>query len=178
MRVLRSTEHTVLWLLDSTTWARRNLLREAEARGVAPERLVFAPRIPNTEHLARHRHADLFLDTFAYNAHTTGSDALWMGVPMVSLAGHQFAARVGASLLYASGLPELVAETEADYEAKVLGLVRDPAKLAAVKEYLEENRGTLPLFDTVGHTRALEAAYDGAHDRWRERVSPGAFSVS
>lgn len=177
MRILDGLPGAVLWLLESTRWARGNLMREAEVRGVDPARLVFAPRVPNEEHLARHRHADLFLDTFAYNAHTTGSDALWMGLPVVTLAGRQFAARVGASLLNAVGLPELVAESEADYETLVLELAHAPDRLAELRQKLDDDRYSVPLFQTGSHTRALEAALEAAHERWREGREPADLSV-
>ncbi len=178
MRVLGARPGAVLWLLESTHWAAENLRRAAERHGIDPARLVFAPRLPNDAHLARHRHADLFLDTFAYNAHTTGSDALWMGLPVVTLAGRQFAARVCASLLHAAGLPELIAETEADYEALILRLAGDRAALAALRSRLEDASATAPLFDTAGHTRALEAAYDAVHARWRDGRPPAPLTIS
>lgn len=148
MSVLKQAEASVLWLLESNKWARANLRREAEQRGVDPERLIFAPKVPQDEHLARLRHADLFLDTFAYNAHTTASDALYMGLPIVTKAGRQFAARVGASLLKAVGLPELVTETESEYEALILDLATDPLRLANIRDKLKRDRLSSPLFDT------------------------------
>lgn len=104
MRLLAALPDSVLWLLDANLWAKANLSREAAARGVMPERLIFAPRLPLPEHLARHRRADLFLDTLPYNAHTTASDALWAGLPLLTCAGNTFAGRVAGSLLRAIGL--------------------------------------------------------------------------
>ncbi|KAK0360716.1 hypothetical protein LTR94_026222, partial [Friedmanniomyces endolithicus] len=136
-RLLHAVPDAVLWLLRPNRWAEANLRREAAARRVDPARLVFADMVPHAEHLARHVHADLFLDTFAVNAHTTASDALWGGVPVLTLAGRQFAARVGASLVTAIGLPELVAQSEAEYEAIALALANDRAALAALRARLE-----------------------------------------
>jgi predicted O-linked N-acetylglucosamine transferase (SPINDLY family) len=164
MRVLRQVEHGVLWLFASNDHAQANLKREAAARGVDPARLVFAAGLPVAQHLARHRHADLFVDTFNYNAHTTASDALWAGLPVVTKAGQQFAARVAASLLHAIGLPELVTTTEDTYEALILALATDPAKLDAVRRKLSANRLTQPLFDTKRYARNFEAGLRKAHD--------------
>ena len=128
MRLLETVEGSALWLLKSG--ADQNLREAAERRGIDPKRLVFADRVSPAEHLARHAQADLFLDTFRYNAHTTASDALWAGLPLVTLPGRSFAARVAASLLTAMGLPELIAETPGDYERLALALATDPQRLA------------------------------------------------
>jgi len=165
MRLLKGTPGSVLWLLRSNDWAEANLRREAEARGVDPARLIFAGTLPQAEHLARLRHADLFLDTFNVNAHTTASDALWGGLPVLTRAGRTFAARVGASLISAVGLPELVTDSEVDYEARALQLASQPALLAELRSRLDANRLTHPLFDTKTYTARLEAAYQAAHDR-------------
>lgn len=178
MRLLAQVEGSVLWLVRSNEWAVENLRCEAEVRGIAPDRLVFSAPTPHAEHLARHVHADLFLDTFAVNAHTTASDALWAGLPVATLAGRQFAARVAASLLHAVGLPELVATSEAGYEALCLDLATSPAKLAAIREKLAANRKTQPLFDTARHTRALEAAYSAALERHRQGLAPDHIAIS
>jgi predicted O-linked N-acetylglucosamine transferase (SPINDLY family) len=164
MRLLQQVEGSVLWLLQWNPSATQNLQREAQARGVAPDRLVFADHRSQAEHLSRLRHADLILDTFNVNAHTTASDALWAGVPVVTLAGRQFAARVCASLLEAIGLPELVTDTEQDYEALCLSLAGDPSRMAALRVRLEANRLTKPLFDTTRYVRNLEAALLQAHE--------------
>jgi predicted O-linked N-acetylglucosamine transferase (SPINDLY family) len=167
MRLLRDVDGSVLWLLAGNIYAPDNLRREATARGVAPQRLVFAPRLPSDEHLARQRLADLFLDTHPCNAHTTASDALWAGLPLVTCAGETFAARVAASLLHAVGLPELVTQSLADYEALALKLARDAALLASIRDKLAHNRRTAPLFDTRRTTRNLEAAYSQMWEAWR-----------
>jgi predicted O-linked N-acetylglucosamine transferase (SPINDLY family) len=164
MRLLEQVPDSVLWLLDGNTAARQNLRREA---GGAADRLIFAPRQPMPDHLARHRLADLFLDTLPYNAHTTASDALWAGLPVLTCRGKTFAGRVAASLLTAVGLPELIASSLADYEALALGLAREPARLAAVRDKLAANRHTAPLFDSVRFARAIETAY-------RQMVTPAA----
>jgi predicted O-linked N-acetylglucosamine transferase (SPINDLY family) len=167
MRLLRAVDGGVLWLLESNAAAVRNLKREAASHDVAPERLVFAPRADLASHLARHRQADLFLDTMPYNAHTTASDALWAGVPVVTCRGATFAGRVGESLLRAVGLPELVAPDLAGYESLALGLARDPARLAAVRAKLAANRASQPLFDTVRFARDVEALYAAMVARFR-----------
>ena len=159
MRLVAAVPGSVLWVLSRSSVTEQNLRREAAARGVAPEHLIFAPCQPLAEHLARHRLADLFLDTLPYNAHTTASDALWAGLPVVTCAGETFAGRVAGSLLRAVGLPELVTGSLADYENLALTLAREPQKLAAVKEKLARNLPTAPLFDTARYTRDLEAAY-------------------
>ncbi len=156
MRLLQNVPQSVLWLLDTDSLVRPNLEREARGRGVAPERLLFAPRVPVAEHLARHAVADVFLDTFPCNAHTTGNDALFAGLPVVTCAGETFASRVSGSHLRAIGVPELVTHSLAEYEALALRLARDPARLAEFRTRLAVNRGTHPLFDTSGYTRALE----------------------
>ena len=178
MRLLGAVEGSVLWLLRSNRWAEANLRREAAARGVAPERLIFAERLGNAEHLARLRHGDLFLDTFAFNAHTTAADALWAGLPVLTKAGRQFAARVGASLLTAIGLPELITADEVAYEARALELARDPAALAALRARLAAHRSTRPLFDTAAYTRHLEAGYAAVHQRRVAGLAPAAITVA
>jgi protein O-GlcNAc transferase len=177
MRLLGRVPGSVLWLLESNELARRNLRREAEQRGVAPDRLVFAPIAPIAEHLARHRHADLFLDTLPCNAHTTASDALWAGLPVLTCAGTTFASRVAASAVTAAGLPELIAPSPEAYEQLALDLARTPARLRELRERLEQNRATAPLFDIAGYTRSLEAAYARMWERWRAGETPAAFAV-
>ena len=159
MRLLREIEGSVLWLLKDNDEVVRNLRREASVRGVAPERLIFAPRISPPDHLARHKCADLFLDTMPYNAHTTASDALWAGLPVITVLGDTFASRVAASLLRAAGMPELVTDSLQHYEALALNLARDPAALSAVRAKLARLRDSCALFDTALFTRNLEAAY-------------------
>ena len=159
MRLLTAVEGSVLWL-PAFPAAEENLRREVQARGVAAARLVFAPFTAAAEnHLARLKLADLFLDTLPYNAHATAGDALWAGLPVLSCKGTTFAGRVAASLLHAAGLPELVTESLAAYEALALKLAREPQALASLKTKLAANRSTHPLFDTARFTRNLEAAY-------------------
>jgi len=160
MRLLMAVPGSVLWLIEDNKEAAANLRGHAAARGVEESRLVFAPRLSLELHLARQRLADLFLDTSPYNAHTTASDALWTGVPLVTATGAGFAGRVAASLLTAIGLPELITENLGDYEKLALALARHPARLAGLKQKLEEDRLTTALFDTDRFTRNLEAAYE------------------
>jgi len=178
MRLLRQVDDSVLWLLRSNKWAERNLKKEAEARGVDPSRLVFADRIPHADHLARHQHADLFLDTFNCNAHTTASDALWAGLPVVTKQGQQFAARVAASLLNAVGLAELITTTEPDYEALILELATNRGRLKQITDRLASNRLTEPLFDTKRYTRNFERGLQQAYDRYFDDKEPHDFAVS
>jgi len=158
--------------------ASRNLRREATARGVAAERLVFAPRVKPADHLARHRAADLFLDTLPYGAHTTASDALWAGLPVLSCFGSTFAGRVGASLLNAAGLPELVTDSLAAYERLALKLACDRAALDDVRKKLALNRDTCALFDTTRFTRHFEAALMTMRERQRAGRPPAHFGVA
>jgi protein O-GlcNAc transferase len=151
----------VLWLLQDNAAATRNLRAAAVAHGIAAERLHFAPRIRLDEHLARHASADLFLDTLPYNAHTTASDALWAGLPVLSCRGTTFPGRVGASLLHALGLgDELLVDDLPAFEARAIALARDRACLARVRERLAQARDTAPLFDTPAYVRALEGAFE------------------
>jgi predicted O-linked N-acetylglucosamine transferase (SPINDLY family) len=166
MRLLTAGEHSVLWLPKTNDAAVRNLRREAAARRVAPSRLVFAPFVASqAEHLARLRLADLFLDTLPYNAHSTASDALWAGVPVLTTPGETFAARVAASLLRAAGLPEMIADSLSAYEQLALRLANDPAALGEMKTKLARNRARNAAFDTARFTRNLEAAYLSMHER-------------
>jgi predicted O-linked N-acetylglucosamine transferase (SPINDLY family) len=178
MRLLRQVNGSVLWLLQDNASVVRNLSREAKARGVAPERLIFARRCPPPDHLARQRLADLFLDTLPYNAHTTCSDALWAGLPVLTMLGGSFAGRVAASLLSAIGLPELITRSLDEYEALALKLASDRASLAAIKEKLARHRETHPLFDTARFTRNLEAAYVMMHERYQRGEQPQTFAVT
>ncbi len=159
MRLLARVDGSVLWLLEGNKWAPDALRREAAARGIDPARLIFAGKLPTAGHLARHAHADLFLDTFGINAHTTASDALWAGLPLVTRMGRSFAARVAASLLHAVDLPELVTQSDEAYEELALALARDPTRLTALRARLAANRLTTPLFDTARFTRDIEAIF-------------------
>lgn len=178
MRLLEAVDGSVLWLLEASPAATANLQREARHRGVAPERLIFAGKMPVADHLARHRLADLCLDTLPCNAHTTATDALWAGLPVVTCLGSTFAARVAASILRAAGLPELVAETLEGYEALALRLAHDAALLATVKAKLGNSRDTCTLFDTGRSTRSMEAAYVGMWERHQRGEPPQAFAVA
>ena len=160
MRLLQQTPNSVLWLLKDNDEAEKNLRLEAQKRGVAPERLVFAERTQAPKHLARQRQADLFLDTLPYNAHTTASDALWVGLPLLTCMGQSFAARVAASLLRAAGMPELVTKSLTEYERLALELAHNPEQLHAIRAKLIANRDTCALFDTERYTRNLEQAYE------------------
>ena len=177
MRLLRKVDGSVLWMLAGNPSAVRNLRREAEARGVDPSRLVFASRARPEEHLARHRLADLFLDTLPYNAHTTACDALWTGLPLVTCRGGAFAGRVAASLLTAVGMPELVASSIEAYEALALRLATDSAALAAIRAKLAANRDTHPLFDTALSARHIENAFGEMMARHRRGEPPTSFAV-
>jgi predicted O-linked N-acetylglucosamine transferase (SPINDLY family) len=158
-RLLEAVPGSVLWLLETNGWARDNLRSQAAGHGVAPGRLVFAPRLPLPAHLARHRLADLFLDTLPYNAHTTASDALWAGLPLVTCAGRTFPGRVAGSLLNAVGLPELITHNLEEYAALILDLATRPDRLAELRARLAANRASAPLFDCECFTRNLEALY-------------------
>ena len=178
MRLLRDVGGSVLWLLKGNAMAPVNLRREAERRGVAGERLVFAPKVArNEDHLARAGLADLFLDTLYYNAHATAADALWAGVPVLTFPGATFAGRVAGSLVAAVGLPELITTSLEDYEALALRLARDPERLASVRAKLALNRRSFPLFDTNRFTRHIEAAYTTMWERAERGERPESFAV-
>jgi predicted O-linked N-acetylglucosamine transferase (SPINDLY family) len=177
MRLLAAVPGSILWLLG-TDAMKRNLAREAAARGIDPARLIFAGRQPLEDHLARHRLADLFLDTLPYNAHTTASDALWTGLPVLTLLGEGFPGRVAASLLGAIGLPELVTRSEEDYENMAVKLATEPLMLRGMRERLAANRLTAPLFDSAGFARRIERAYAEMWRRWRAGEAPAAFAVA
>jgi predicted O-linked N-acetylglucosamine transferase (SPINDLY family) len=177
MRILKQVNGSVLWLLADHRATVRNLMREAAAHGVEPKRLVFARRIPPATHLARHRAADLFLDTLPYNAHTTACDALWAGLPVLTRIGETFAGRVAASLLGAIGLRELITETSADYERRAVALASDPTRLSAIRNRLAQNRLTMPLFDTRRFTGHMEAAFAAMHRRHQAGERPDHISI-
>src|ERR1700683_788284 len=179
MRILRQVTGSVLWLAAVNETAANNLRKEAESRGVAAGRLLFAKRMASfAEHLARYRTADLFIDTLPYNAHATASDALWAGLPVLTRSGESYAARAGASLLNAIGLPELVTTTPEQYEATAIELASNPARLAEFKDRLRRNRLTMPLFDTEQFTRHLENAYTQMYERYQADLSPEHIYVT
>lgn len=160
LRLLREIEGSVLWLLAGSAAATRNLRHTAAASGITSDRLVFAGHVDQSQHLARYRHADLFLDTVPCNAHTTASDALWMGVPVLTLTGRTFAGRVATSLLHAVGLPQLCAMSLDEYAETASRLARNPAELATLKAHLESGREGFSLFDSAAYARAAESAYE------------------
>lgn len=160
--IMRELPDAVLWLYRSNPHAPDNLRREAAARGLDPARLIFAHPVPLPEHLARYAHVDLALDTFPVGGHTTTSDALWAGTPVVSMKGRSFVSLVAASVLTAAGLPELATTAADDYKKLVLDLARDPCRLAELKLHLKTNRLSLPLFDTPRFVRDFEEMLTGA----------------
>jgi predicted O-linked N-acetylglucosamine transferase (SPINDLY family) len=173
MRILKQVEDSVLWLMESNAAAADSLRNEAVARGVSPERLIFTKHTPLlSDHLARHRLADLFIDTLPYNAHATASDALWTGLPVLTCVGDTFPGKVGASLLNAIRLPELITTTIEAYEHTAIDLATHPEKLAVIKRKLADNRLTTPLFDTKLFTRHIEAAYTAMFERHEAGLAP------
>ena len=177
MRLLRNVEGSVLWLFWDNAWAETNLRQEAQKREVDPSRIIFAKPMPLPDHLARHRLADLFLDTFNYNAHTTGSDALWAGLPLVTRMGASFASRVSGSLLTALNMPELITTTSEDYEALALELATDPEKLQKIRTKLQENIKTAPLFNTELFAKHIEAAYTLMYQRYQDGLEPDHIKI-
>jgi predicted O-linked N-acetylglucosamine transferase (SPINDLY family) len=179
MRLLKRNDGSVLWLMQVNDRTPVNLRREAAARGIDPSRLVFASRLPLlSEHLARHRLADLFLDTLPFGAHTTAKDALWAGLPVLTCRGATFAGRLATSQLHAIGLADdLITESLEDYEAAALRLAQNPDELRAVRDRLAANRLTHPLFDTARLCRHFEAAYIGMWERHRRGEPPQGFAV-
>jgi predicted O-linked N-acetylglucosamine transferase (SPINDLY family) len=178
MRLLSRIPGSVLWLFEGNGDAGVNLRRQAEQRGISGRRLVFAPHVPLPDHLARLRLADLFLDTLPYNAHTTASDALWAGLPLITCEGSTFPGRVAASLLHAAGCPQLVTRSLEEYEALALRLAENADILGQIRRDLERNRHTCSLFDTKRVTRHLEAAYQEMWDRFQRGEAPRSFAVS
>ena len=170
-RIMKVVTNSVLWLLEDNPQATHNLKLAAAERGVDPARLVFAPRVPVDVHLSRLPVADVMLDNWPCNAHTTASDSLWMGVPMVTLMGESFASRVAGSLLHAVGLGELACTRVEDYEATAIALLNDPSRLQALRLHLDEGRGSFPLFDGARFARDLEALFDRMVERERAGLS-------
>ena len=177
VRILKAVNSSILWLLEDNPIAVLNLRKEAKFRGLDPNRLVFAKKINSSEHLARHYVADLFIDTLPYNAHTTASDALWTGLPVLTCAGESFASRVAASLLNAIELPELITTTQEQYEATAIDLANNPEKLKAIKYKLKRNRLTTALFDTPRFTKHIEAAYKQMYERYQADLPPNNIYV-
>ena len=177
MRLLHQTDGSVLWLLRTHPETTENLAREATLRGVDPARIIYADRMKLDKHLARHRLADLFLDTLPYNAHTTANDALLAGLPVLTCLGNAFAGRVAASLLVAIGLPELVTRSLEEYEACALRLANEPARLADLRDRLLRNKLTHPLFNGHQYRRQLEKAFVTMWEIWQRRERPRNFSI-
>jgi predicted O-linked N-acetylglucosamine transferase (SPINDLY family) len=172
MRILGRVAGSVLWLLEENLWVGDHLRKEAARRGIAPNRLIFAQPLSLADHLARHRLADLFLDTLPYNAHTTASDALWTGLPVLTRTGVTFASRVAASLLHAMNLPDLVVATEAEYEEMAVALALDQQRYKALRQRVEESRQSAPLFNCERFTHHLESAYSAIFERYQAGLSP------
>jgi len=176
-RLLKKVKNSVIWILKSNSNAEKNLLNEFRNRGIDLNKIIFADKIQHEHHLERHRHADLFLDTFNYNAHTTGSDALWVGLPMVTVLGRQFASRVGASLLFACGLDELVTKTPKDYEELCIELATDKSRLMTIKDKISTSRASLALFDTASYTKDFETLLFKAYQRFVQGKIPADLSL-
>jgi len=172
MKILKCIDGSVLWLLEDNQIAVFNLKNEAEKRGVSSERLIFAKRMNNLDHLKRHGAADLFLDTYPCNAHTTASDALWAGLPILTIKGESFASRVAASLLNAIKIPELITDSIENYEKLAIELAEDPTRLGHIKEKLDKNILSTPLFDSKLFTLNIEKAYLKIYSRYQNNLEP------
>jgi len=178
MRLLARLPGSVIWFSQLNEPARENLRRAAAAQGIDPQRLIFAPRTERLEdHLARHRRADLFLDTLPYNAHSTAIDALWAGLPVLTCRGRSFAGRVGGSILAAAGLPELISESLGEYEELAAALANERGRLETLRQRLEENRHNCALFDLPAMCRHIETAYVTMHATAARGDAPRAFAV-
>lgn len=177
VRILKSIEGSVLWLFEDNPTASLNLKNWAKASGLDPSRLIFASQMDLPRHLSRHKCADLFLDTLPYNAHTTASDALWSGLPVITCKGESFASRVAASLLFAINLPELVTSDLTEYENLAIELANNPLKLKLIKDKLNAAKLTAPLFNTELFCKNIEAAYVYMHDRFIANLAPDHISV-
>ncbi len=178
MRILDTIDGSVLWLFQNNSWAAENLKKESEKAGIAANRLVFAESLPLPDHLARYRQADLFLDTFPCNAHTTASDALWAGLPVLTMMGQSFASRVAASLLNAIRLPELITSSQDEYERLAIELAKNPKRLTEIKVKLAHNRLTTPLFDTPRFSKNLETAYIQIYERYQSDLEPSHITIT
>jgi len=178
MRILKAVEGSVLFLYAENEWTQSNLINEAQKRGIDSERIIFGKYLPADENLARYKACDLFLDTSPYNAGTTASDALWAGLPVLTMMGSSFASRVAASLLNAIDLPELITGTQTSYESKAIDLASNPEKLAAIKLKLAENRGRTALFNTALFAKNIESAYSTIYQRHQENLLPDHVQVN
>ena len=166
MHLLKRVKGSVLWLMASNKWAENNLCKEAEKNGIKSNRLIFANQLPYSDHLARCKLGDLFLDTFNYNAHTTASDALWAGMPLVTKIGKGFTARVAASILKALDLPELITESDEEYEALIYEIATSSEKFFKIKKKLLENQNTKPLFNSKMFINYLEDGYTKVYENY------------
>jgi predicted O-linked N-acetylglucosamine transferase (SPINDLY family) len=178
MRILKAVDESVLWLFEDNPSATENLRLEASRRGIDPNRLIFAQKLPLEDHLARHYLADLFLDTTPYNAHTTASDALWTNLPVLTLIGESFASRGAASLLNAIDIPELITYTQKEYEEMAIFLAKNPEKLHAIKQNLIAYRLIKPLFDTPLYSRNIETAFMQMYKRYQADLLPDHLSIT
>jgi len=177
MNILRRTKNSVIWLLESSEIGSKNLKKEATSRGMNPNRIVFAKPLPLDKHLARHKTADLFLDTFPYNAHTTCSDSLRVGIPVLTLQGESFASRVSSSLLNAVGLNELITHSSKEYEDKAVDFFNNLQSLKNIKKKLEINIDTKPLFNTKLFTKHIEQAYLEMQNKYNENKKPENIEI-
>ena len=177
MRLLKKIDGSVLWLLESNEWVKRNLCREAVKRGISSDRLVFTHRVTKEKYLAQFRQADLFLDTFTYNAGATASNALWAGLPVLTKIGRSYTARMAGSLLTSLGLPELITKNELDYEELALQLGTDSERLSAIRQRLSDNRLSKPLFNTKLFTKHLEEGYQQAYQNYLDFQIPKVIYV-
>ena len=177
MRLLSHLDGSVLWLLESNNFVKDNLLKEAQARGISAERLVFAQGVSHETYLAQFRRADLYLDTFNYNAGATASNALWAGLPVLTKLGRGYTARMAGSLLTSIGLPELATHSEEDYESLALALATDPERLAKIRQTLADNRLSTPLFDTALFTKHLENGFEQVYQRYYDGKPPDDIFV-
>jgi protein O-GlcNAc transferase len=179
MRLLTNIPDSVLWLGESSAGVRNNLLKEALARGISWQRIIFNNRVVNrSEYLGWQSHSDLFLDTVPYNAHSTASDALWAGLPVVTCKGKSFSGRVAASLLHALAMPELITDSLVDYERVALTLAKNPDRLRNVRQKLAKNRLNSQLFDTDRFTRHIEAAFIRMLEIARAGETPSSFAIT
>jgi predicted O-linked N-acetylglucosamine transferase (SPINDLY family) len=177
-RILKAVPNSVLWLFQDNEFARDNLIQEIANRGIDQNRLIFANRMPLPEHLSRQALGDLFLDTLPYNAHTTASDALWVGLPLLTLIGKSFPSRVAASLLKAVGLEELITQSRKEFESLAIKLAANPIKLRLLREKLSSNRETMPLFDTQAFVRNIELAYKEMMNLYRGKKKSRDIDVA
>jgi predicted O-linked N-acetylglucosamine transferase (SPINDLY family) len=171
MRVLAAVDNSVMWLLADNRWAKANMLRVAAEHGVAPERLIFAPRAAPPDYLARFAVADLFLDTFPYNAGTTASDCLWMGTPILTRSGRSYISRMAGSLLTAVGLPDLITNSLPEYEQRAVQIGQNPQRAASYKRYLRDQGRASALFDIPATVRAMEAEFERLAEAQRLKAS-------